>query len=115
MNQIHEKGSLAPRDIVARGIHQNMLNTGLPCMYLDISFKDSEWIKKRFPSIYKGCLAAGIDMTREAIPIVPAAHYICGGIGVNLDGRTSVKRLYAVGEFACSGVHGANRLQAHPF
>ena len=110
MNQIHEKGSLAPRDIVARGIHQKMLDTGLPCMYLDISFKDSHWIKKRFPSIYKGCLAAGIDMTREAIPIVPAAHYICGGIGVNLDGRTSVKRLYAVGEVACSGVHGANRL-----
>ena len=74
MNQIHEKGNLAPRDIVARGIHQKMLDTGLPCMYLDISFKDSHWIKKRFPSIYKGCLAAGIDMTREAIPIVPAAH-----------------------------------------
>ena len=110
MNQIHEKGSLAPRDIVARGIHQKMLDTGLPCMYLDISFKDGEWIKKRFPSIQKGCLAAGIDMTREPIPIVPAAHYICGGIGVNLDGRTSVKRLYAVGEVACSGVHGANRL-----
>ena len=110
MNQIHEKGSLAPRDIVARGIHQKMLDTGLPCMYLDISFKDGEWIKKRFSSIQRGCLAAGIDMTREPIPIVPAAHYICGGIGVNMDGRTSVKRLYAVGEVACSGVHGANRL-----
>ena len=110
MNQIHEKGNLAPRDIVARGIHQKMLDTGLSCMYLDISFKDSHWIKKRFPTIYKGCLPMGIDMTREPIPIVPAAHYICGGIGVNLDGRTSVKRLYAVGEVACSGVHGANRL-----
>ncbi len=110
MNQIHEKGSLAPRDIVARNIHQKMLDTTLPCMYLDISFKDSDWIKNRFPSIYKGCMDAGIDMTIEPIPIVPAAHYICGGIGVNLEGRTSVKRLYAVGEVSCTGVHGANRL-----
>ena len=110
MQEIHEKGSLAPRDIVARGIHQKMLDTALPYMYLDISFKDSDWIKNRFPSIYKGCLEAGIDMTKEPIPVVPAAHYICGGIGVNLEGRTSVKRLYAVGEVACTGVHGANRL-----
>jgi L-aspartate oxidase len=110
MQTIHEKGSLAPRDIVARGIHQKMLDTALPCMYLDISFKDSAWIKSRFPSIYNGCMEAGIDMTKEPIPVVPAAHYICGGIGVNLQGRTSVKRLYAVGEVACTGVHGANRL-----
>ena len=76
MNQIHEKGSLAPRDIVARSIHQTMLDTTLPCMYLDISFKDSDWIKNRFPSIYKSCMDAGINMTIEPIPVVPTAHYI---------------------------------------
>ncbi|TAL67783.1 MAG: L-aspartate oxidase [Bacteroidetes bacterium] len=110
MKDFDERGSLAPRDIVARGIHQTMLNTNHPCVYLDISSKDSEWIKNRFPTIYNHCLNMGIDLTKEPIPVVPAAHYSCGGVGVSLKGRTSLQRLYAVGEVSCTGVHGANRL-----
>lgn len=110
MNAFHELGSLAPRDVVARGIHQTMLETDHPCVYLDISFKDTDWIKNRFPNIYRHCLQTGIDITNEPIPVVPAAHYSCGGVGVSLRGRTSLRRLYAVGEVACTGVHGANRL-----
>tara|TARA_B100000686_G_C16392467_1_gene763144 strand:- start:106 stop:756 length:651 start_codon:yes stop_codon:yes gene_type:complete len=87
-----------------------MLKEESDCMFLDISHKDKEWIIERFPTIYKYCFNKGIDITAEPIPIVPAAHYICGGVGVNLAGKTSLKRLYAVGEVACSGVHGANRL-----
>ena len=100
MKRIHAQGSLAPRDIVSRGIHQTMQDFGLSCVYLDISFKNSEWLQNRFPSIYSSCLVGGIDITKEPIPVVPAAHYSCGGIGVNLDGRTSLKRLYAAGEVA---------------
>jgi L-aspartate oxidase len=110
MPAFHKLGSLAPRDIVARGIHQTMLSTQHPCVYLDISFKGLEWVKKRFPLILKNCTERGIDITKEPIPVVPSAHYSCGGVGVNLKGRTSLKRLYAVGEVACTGVHGANRL-----
>ncbi|MFP4368814.1 MAG: L-aspartate oxidase [Candidatus Kapaibacterium sp.] len=110
MKEYHELGSLAPRDIVARSIHDTMLNTGHPCVYLDISFKDSEWIKHRFPTIFRHTGKNSVDMTSEPIPVVPAAHYSCGGVGVSLMGRTSLQRLYAVGEVACSGVHGANRL-----
>lgn len=110
MEKFHPQGSLAPRDIVARSIHQTMLETGHPCVYLDISHKDSAWIKDRFPTIYHHCFKAGIDITTEPIPVVPAAHYSCGGVGVNLSGRTSLRRLYAIGEVSCTGVHGANRL-----
>ncbi len=110
MKDFHELGSLAPRDIVARGIHQTMLRTNHPCVYLDISHKDSRWIISRFPTIYSNLMRYGIDMTKEPIPVVPAAHYSCGGIGVSLRGRTSVHRLYAIGEVSCTGVHGANRL-----
>lgn len=110
MNEIHELGSLAPRDIVSRGIHQTILETDHPCVYLDISFKNSDWIKERFPTIYQNCLNAGVDITKQPIPVVPAAHYSCGGVGVSLVGRTSLQRLYAVGEVSCTGVHGANRL-----
>ncbi len=110
MKKYHELGSLAPRDIVSRSIHETMLDTDHPCVYLDISFKDHEWIKGRFPTIYEHCLKAGIDITERPIPVVPAAHYSCGGVGVSLVGRTSLQRLYAVGEASCTGVHGANRL-----
>ncbi len=110
MNKFHHQGSLAPRDIVARGIHQTMLDTRQSCVYLDISHKDAAWLKQRFPGIYKVCLDKGCDITRDPIPVVPAAHYSCGGLSVNLVGRTSLNRLYAVGEVSCTGVHGANRL-----
>ena len=110
MQDYHISGALAPRDIVSRSIHMQMLKEDSDCMFLDITDKEKEWIKKRFPSIYQHCLTKGIDITKEPIPIVPAAHYNCGGVGVNLVGKTSLKRLYAVGEVSCSGVHGANRL-----
>lgn len=110
MKNFHKLGSLAPRDIVARGIHQTMLETAHPCVYLDISYKNQNWIKERFPQIYSVCLERGIDITSQPIPVVPSAHYSCGGLSVNLDGHTSLKRLYAVGEVSCTGVHGANRL-----
>ena len=110
MNGFHEMGSLAPRDIVARSIHQTMLDTNHPCVYLDISFKDADWLSNRFPTIYEYCFNSGIDITKEPIPVVPAAHYLCGGIGTSLRGRTSLERLYAIGEVSCTGVHGANRL-----
>ena len=110
MKNFHKNGSLAPRDIVARGIHQTMLQHNMPCVYLDISQKNNNWIKNRFPMIVKVCKEKGFDITREPIPVVPASHYSCGGIGVNLYGRTSLKRLYAIGEVSCTGAHGANRL-----
>ena len=110
MKKIHPDGSLAPRDIVARGIHQTMLANNHPCVYLDITSQKQEKLQNRFPNIYKYCIERNIDIAKEPIPVVPAAHYSCGGIGVNLDGHTSLKRLYAIGEVACTGVHGANRL-----
>ena len=110
MQKYHQLGSLAPRDIVSRAIHHTLLVSKHPCVYLDISFKKSEWLKNRFPTIYQHCYDAGVDITKEMIPVVPAAHYFCGGVGVSLRGRTSLRRLYAVGEVSCTGVHGANRL-----
>ncbi len=110
MKNYHKLGALAPRDVVSRAIHMEMIKDDVDCMFLDISHKDSKWIKERFPTIYTYCLSKGIDITKESIPVVPAAHYSCGGVGVNLVGKTSLKRLYAIGEIACSGLHGANRL-----
>ncbi len=110
MKKYHPQGSLAPRDAVARAIHEVLLETEGSCVYLDVSHKDSDWIKDRFPTVYKRCKELGFDLTSEPIPVVPAAHYSCGGVGVNLNGRTSLRRLYAVGELSCTGVHGANRL-----
>lgn len=110
MHQYSKQGDLSSRDKVARGIFKTMLNTGHPCVYLDITHKNENWIRERFPTIYNHCLKNGVDPAVEPIPVVPAAHYSCGGVGVNLYGRTSLRRLYAVGEVACTGVHGANRL-----
>ena len=110
MSSIHKDESLAPRDIVARAIHQTMLSTNHPCVYLDITHKNQTWLQNRFPNIYQYCINKNIDIATEPIPVVPAAHYSCGGIGVNINGHTSLKRLYAIGEVSCTGVHGANRL-----
>jgi L-aspartate oxidase len=110
MQRFHPDGTLAPRDVVARGIHQVLLETGEPCAYLDISHKPATWVKGHFPDIYQTCKGLGFDLTSEPIPVVPAAHYSCGGVVVDLWGRTSLERLYAVGETSCTGLHGANRL-----
>ena len=110
MQNYHKLGDLAPRDVVSRAIHTEMIKNENDCMFLDISHRKSDWIQSRFPTIYEHCLLKGVDITKQPIPVVPAAHYSCGGVGVNLVGKTSLKRLYAVGEIACSGIHGANRL-----
>ena len=100
---------LAPRDIVARAILDEMLKTGEPCVYLDTSPVKHD-IRKRFPTVYEACMKCGVDPTSQPIPVVPAAHYFCGGILCDMAGRTSLHRLYSVGESSCTGVHGANRL-----
>jgi len=110
MQNYHPLKSLAPRDVVARAIHMEMLQNQEPCVFVDITSKPADWIKKRFPNIYEKCMSVGIDITQQPIPVVPAAHYACGGVAVDLQGRTSMHRLRAAGEVACTGVHGANRL-----
>jgi L-aspartate oxidase len=113
MKRHHEMADLAPRDVTARAIDYEMKRTGSECVFLDISHKSPEFVRERFPNIHAECLKFGVDITREPIPVVPAAHHMSGGVTSDLHGRTSIPGLWAIGETACNGLHGANRLASN--
>lgn len=113
MEHYHPLRELAPRDIVARAIVTELKRRSVPCVYLNVTHLDPEHLRSHFPTVYEKCLSVGIDITRDPIPIVPAQHYQCGGVVTDLNGATNISSLYAAGEVACTGVHGANRLASN--